>query len=122
MEPRKVVAVVDDDPRILESLRELLEPAGYDVRVHASASSLLANDIVSVDCIITDVGMPAIDGFELRRRAKQLRPDLPVFLISGRSDFTEPPTASEPASVFPKPFHGPTLLTAIANAVGRSNG
>jgi hypothetical protein len=42
---RKLVAVVDDDPRILESLQELLESAGYDVSLHSSGSSLLASGV-----------------------------------------------------------------------------
>lgn len=121
-EARKVVAVVDDDPRILESLEELLESAGYDVRLHASASSLLASDIASIDCLITDIGMPVMDGFELRKRAKQLRPDLPVFLISGRRDLIESPASGEVEAVFHKPFDGPTLLAAVANAVRRTKG
>src|SRR5262245_19914405 len=107
---------------ILESLKELLESAGYDVRLHATASSLLASDVASIDCLITDIGMPVVDGFELRRRAKQLRPDLPVFLISGRRDLTESRPAAELEPVFHKPFDGPTLLAAIAKAVRRANG
>ena len=119
---RKLVAVVDDDPRILESLQELLESAGYDVRLHSSAGSLLASDVASIDCLITDVGMPVIDGFELRRRAKRLRPELPVFLISGRRELTESKDGGELDAFFPKPFDGPTLLAAIAKAVQSTSG
>jgi hypothetical protein len=45
---RKVVAVVVDDPGILESLEALLESAGYDVRLHSSGSSLLASGISDI--------------------------------------------------------------------------
>src|SRR6185503_2540204 len=85
---RKVVAVVDDDPRILESLEDLLESAEYGVRLHSSGGALLASGVSNIDCLITDIGMPVMDGYELRDRVRQLRPELPVFLISGRRDLT----------------------------------
>jgi FixJ family two-component response regulator len=116
---RKVVAVVDDDPKILESLEDLLESAEYDVRLHSSGSSLLAGGVSNIDCLITDIGMPVMDGYELRARVRQLRPELPVFLISGRSDLT-PDRKDEgqgDTEFFSKPFDGPALLAAIAKAL-----
>lgn len=117
-----VIAVVDDDPRILESLRELLESAGYEVRTHSSGSSLLASGISDIDCLITDVGMPVMDGFELRATVRQMRPDLQVFLISGRreSSHRRYADALDDSQFFPKPFDGQALLTAIDEALGRS--
>jgi FixJ family two-component response regulator len=114
-----VVAVVDDDPRILESLQDLLESAGYDVVLHSSGPALLAGDLSRVDCLITDIGMPVMDGFELRARAKQARPELPVLLISGRRELTGARDVNdEPeATFFRKPFNGPALLAAIAAAL-----
>ena len=121
---RAVVAVVDDDPRILESLQDLLESAGYAASTHSSGTSLLASDIASIDCLITDIGMPAMDGFELRARVKQMRPDLPVFLISGRRDLTHERRGDDDGAseFFQKPFDGPTLLAAIGKALQRANG
>jgi FixJ family two-component response regulator len=120
---RKVIAVVDDDSRILESLGDLLESAGYEVRLHSSGSSVLANGISTVDCLITDIGMPVMDGFELRDQLHQLRPELPVFLISGRRDLTDEGQADGrgEAAFFRKPFNGPALLAAIAKAVQGTN-
>ncbi|TIX37521.1 MAG: response regulator transcription factor, partial [Mesorhizobium sp.] len=56
--PRPVVAVVDDDPRVLESLQDLLESAGYSARSFSSARSLLESGLTKVDAIITDISMP----------------------------------------------------------------
>jgi len=115
---RKLVAVVDDDPRILESLQDLLESAGYDVVVHASGSSLLASGLASIDCLITDIGMPGMDGFELRDRVKRLRPEFPVFLVSGRRDLTDDVAAGQGRDdLFRKPFDGSALLAAVDRAV-----
>jgi len=116
---RKIVAVVDDDPRILESLQELLESAGYEVRLHSSGSALLASDVASIHCLITDIGMPGMDGFELRDRVRQLNPQLPVFLISGRRDLAQDEQADGQGATefFRKPFDGPALLAAIGTAL-----
>ncbi len=119
---RGVVAVIDDDPRILESLEDLLESAGYEVRLHSSGSSLLASSVANIDCVITDIGMPVMDGLELRDRVKQLRPELPVFLISGRRDPSyEHPADLADAEFFRKPFDGPALLAAITKALQGGN-
>jgi FixJ family two-component response regulator len=121
---RHVVAVVDDDPRILESLEDLLESAGYEVQLHASGSSLLGSGLSGIDCLITDVGMPTMGGFELRDRVRQARPELPVFLISGRRDLTQEQHVDEQGDTnfFRKPFDGPALLTAISKALQAANG
>lgn len=116
---RAVIAVVDDDPKILESLGDLLESAGYDVRTHSSGSSLLASGVSDVDCLITDLCMPAMDGFELRERVKQVRPELPVFLISGRGDSADETQLDghDDTALFRKPCDGPALLAAIRRAL-----
>jgi FixJ family two-component response regulator len=116
---RKLIAVVDDDLRILDSLQELLESAGYEVRLHASGGSLLASGVSNLDCLITDIGMPGMDGFELRQRVRQLRPELRVFLISGRRDLGQDGQADglAEAEFFCKPFDGPALLAAIGQAL-----
>lgn len=117
---RAVVAVVDDDPRILESLEELLESAGYEPRLYSSASSLLTSGMSGIDCLITDISMPVMDGFELRDRVKQMRPGLPVFLISAQRDLAQDRRVASDVAFFPKPFDGPTLLAAIGKALHAS--
>src|SRR5688572_17021831 len=86
-----IIAVVDDDTRLLESLRELLESAGYSVRSFRTAQSLLDDKaaLAEMDCLIADIGMPAIDGFELEKLVKQARPELPVILITGRHEIAD---------------------------------
>ena len=112
-----VVAVVDDDPRLLESLEELLESANYSARCFSSAGSLLASGLSGVDVLITDIGMPGMDGFELRDWVTKARPDLPVFLITGRHEIADQSRAQGISGFFRKPFDGQALLAAVGDAL-----
>src|SRR5262245_34415545 len=65
---KPVIAIVDDDPRVLESIEELLESAGHTARTFLSAEALLnSQSLAEIDCLITDIGMPGLGGFELRQ-------------------------------------------------------
>jgi len=115
-----VIAIVDDDLRLLESLRDLMESAGYSVRLFRSAQSLLADHaaLSEIHCMIADIGMPNIDGFELEKRVKRMRPELPVILITGRHEIAHQQRAiAQGNRFFRKPFDGQALLTAIAELV-----
>ena len=122
-----IIAVVDDDPRVLESLEELFESAGHVVRKFSSAKALLDAGLSGIGCLVTDIGMPAMDGFELHDVVKKTRPDLPVFLITGRPEVGDQQRAlvNGIRGFFRKPFDGPALLGAVGDAlqthVGGSN-
>ena len=117
---RFVVAVVDDDHRTLESLADLLEAAGYDVRLYTSGKMLWTRGGLSdIDCLISDIGMPEMDGFELRRLALSEQPELPVILITGRPELRAQDSSNiERDRYFEKPFDGRQLLAAIRQALG----
>jgi FixJ family two-component response regulator len=114
------VAVIDDDERVLESLENLLESAGHAVRLFTSAQAFLEDEaFAKVDCVISDIGMPAIDGFELERLARAARPELPVILITGRQELIQGPQATHRigARVLLKPVGEQELLRAISKAL-----
>lgn len=115
-----VVAVVDDDPGILRSLEYLLESADYRVRVFASAAELVDGDcLAEIDCLVSDIDMPGMDGFELLRQIHAARPGLPVVLITGYPETIKrlPAQAAGSPRVFTKPFRGAELLAAISEAL-----
>ena len=117
---RHLVAVVDDDPRMLESLEDLLESAGYVARSFSSAGSLLTSGLSGVDLLITDIGMPGTSGFDLRDLVKKTRPELPVFLITGRHEVADLDRGQNPNGFFRKPFDAQALLAAVDDALRKS--
>lgn len=111
---KRIVAIVDDDIRLLESLENLLESAGYVVRTFSSPKALLAAGLSDLDCLITDIGMPEMDGFQLRDAVAKARPDLPVFMVTGRHEIADQPgNAALAAALFRKPIDGRLLLAAM---------
>lgn len=115
-----VVAVVDDDQSILRSLEYLLESADYAVRVFTSAKALLDSGCLpQIDCLISDIDMPGMDGFELLRQIHAARPGLPTILITGYPERLKrlPPLAGSNPRFFTKPFQGPELLAAVSDAL-----
>ena len=121
---KPVVAVVDDDHRLLESLVDLLESAGYRVRPFVSAAQFLDTAVAEVDCVISDIAMAGVDGLALQQIIRNLRPTLPVILITGHHEFA---TAEREATrggrrLFEKPFDRQELLAAIDSELRGSSG
>ena len=86
--PGATILLVDDNPHGLIARRTVLEELGYRVRIcESGAEALELFAAQPVDLVITDFRMPAMDGVELITRIRQVRPDLPIILLSG---FVEP--------------------------------
>jgi len=118
--PPGFIAVVDDDPRVLESLGTLLESADYTSHLFASASALLESGCMTqINCLISDIDMPAMDGLELLRVVKAQRADLPIILITGRLDLLNrlPVVGLDYYRLFKKPLDAQELLKAVSDAL-----
>ena len=118
--PGYIIAVVDDDPGILRSLENLLESADHAARVFASAEALLESGcLAEIDCLISDIDMPVMDGFELLRAVRAARPELPIILITGYPEMLNrlPPIGPGRYRLFKKPFNGQELLAAVGDAL-----
>lgn len=120
---KPIVAVVDDDPRIRESLESLLESAGLEARLFPIAEDFLSGQLLAdTDCLITDVRMPKMDGLELQRRLQSKRPELPViFITAHHEDRIEQCAFAQGAAFFVhKPFDADELLRAVMLALSES--
>lgn len=114
---RAVIAVVDDDPGVLASLVLLLASADYEVRQFTSAAALLeSGELRVIDCLISDIGMPDIDGFALGRVAQAARPGLPIVYVTGRPELLSSSTVEGigPHRSFTKPLNSREFLAAVA--------
>jgi len=115
------VAVVDDHPSVCEALVNLLESAGHPAVGFLSAEDFLSSDAGSgAGCVITDVQMPGMDGFELIEALRRTRPDLPVILITARREIEllERARSSGARDVYQKPLDEDRLLESVAACVG----
>jgi CheY-like chemotaxis protein len=106
----RVVLVVDDEPLLLEMLCAMLEDLGCEpVCVGCPVKGLAKIEAdPRIAMLITDIQMPAMDGFELASRAKAQRPDLRVVLMSGQ----DPGRPGYP--VMKKPFSQQQLAELVA--------
>jgi FixJ family two-component response regulator len=119
----QVVVGVDDDFRVREAITSLVESAGYASRVFSSAEEFLqSGTLAGTSCLITDVRMSGIDGIELQRRARLVRPELPIIFISAHRDDEIRQQALHGGAVdfMFKPFDAAGLLVVIDRVLKQS--
>ena len=117
---RSLVAVVDDDESVRESLPDLLREFGYAVQVLASAEEFLGlGDLGRTKCLILDVAMPGMSGPELQRDLQRRGQAIPVVFITAHADDTVRPRLLEQGAVdcLFKPFSESALLAALDTAL-----
>lgn len=112
------VLVVDDEPANLEVIRAMLGRVGFHVRTAGDGDegvARLRECPESTRLVILDLTMPRLNGAETLRQMRQLRPDLPVVVMSGYGHQEALQQLSETRrSVFlPKPFSMAGLLAAV---------
>jgi len=117
----RLVAVVDDDISVRESLDSLIRSVGMEVRVFASAEEFLtAAHPRKADCLVLDVRLPGMSGVELHRYLLARNRTVPVIFITAhasddrarlqaRSDWT--------VAYLTKPFGEDELLDAVHAAL-----
>jgi CheY-like chemotaxis protein len=119
------VLVVDDEPAVRSLLARALEAHGHVVRVAAhgaEALGLCLKHSSTFDCVITDVRMPVMDGWELGRRLRERWPDLPILYISAFDSeiAARRRRASRASGFLQKPFNRDELLGRVWELVDRS--
>ncbi|WP_028620229.1 hybrid sensor histidine kinase/response regulator [Pseudomonas sp. Ant30-3] len=115
--PRLCVLVVDDDSLVLTSTSLLLEDLGHRVISAVSAAQALKvfDSDQAVDLVITDMAMPQMDGAQLAREIRNLRPDLPIILATGYAERLEGFATKLPR--LSKPFTQLNLVEIIATTM-----
>jgi len=116
----RIVAVVDDDKSIRESLPYLLREFGLAAKAFASAQEFLSYDyIADIRCLILDIVMPGISGPELQRELVRRGYLIPIIFITARSTESIPPDLLQHGAVkcLFKPFSGAELRAALDSAL-----
>lgn len=117
----QTVYIVDDDPSIRKGLGRLLKSAGYEVEIFGSAREFLnVNPICEVpSCLVLDMKMPELSGFDLQQELKQKNYALPIVFITGHGDIPMSVKAMKTGAVdfLTKPFDEDDLLSAIQEAL-----
>ena len=112
-----LVAVVDDDISVRESLESLIRSVGMAVKVFASAEEFLnANGQNKPDCLILDVRMPGMSGVELHRHLMAAHCKVPVIFITahGYDDRARSEASSDyTVAYLTKPFSEDELLDSV---------
>jgi FixJ family two-component response regulator len=115
-----VVAVVDDDESVRESLPDLLREFGLATHSFSSAEEFLTSDsLVQTGCLILDIAMPGMTGFDLQRELKLRGHSIPIIFISAQKDEVVRRRAFQQGAVefLSKPFSDTALLQALNTAL-----
>lgn len=118
-----VVATVDDDRRVRESIQNVLESAGYTAVLFESAEEFLESAALPrAACVIVDMWLPGLNGLELQRRIRQQWPSTPVIFVTAHDDDNVRIQALRDGAYefMLKPFDADTLLDNVARAVSGS--
>jgi FixJ family two-component response regulator len=113
---RLLVAVVDDDESVRESLPDLLNEFGFTVRTFSSALEFLASGALDqTECLLLDIAMPGMTGIELQAELKRQDKRIPIIFISATRDEALRTRVVELGAIacLTKPFSETALLEAL---------
>ena len=115
-----MISIVDDDDSVRDSLQRLMRSVGLAVNVFASAEEFLNSDRLRyTDCLILDVRLPGMDGFDLQRHLANSHSEIPIIFITSHEDDELRARALNAGAIdyLLKPFNNKDLLDAIDEAL-----
>jgi DNA-binding response OmpR family regulator len=118
------ILVVDDDPAIRQLLADLLEMDGHGVRFAADGlAAVKALDVLRPDCVVLDVMMPGLDGYEVLRRIRSQEGEpVPVIMLTASADAASAAKAWTDGvdHYLAKPFRADEVLDLIDGLLGEA--
>jgi len=117
--PRRI-SIVDDDASIREALKGLMRSVRFDVEAFASAEEFLASDRLNeTDCLILDVVLPGMSGFDLQNHLNVAKPSIPIIFITAHSDDSSRQRALKRGAIdlLGKPVRREALFKALQSAI-----
>jgi FixJ family two-component response regulator len=116
-----LISIVDDDPSICRALRRLVQSAGYAAETFQSAPAFLDSfSLGRTACLVLDIHLDGMSGFELQERLAADRAGIPIVFITAHHDAPTRERVDRAGVVayLRKPFDERVLLDAIGRAVG----
>ena len=120
MSRASLIAVIDDDTSCRLALAESLRSLGYEAREFASAEEFISGDEDGFcDCVITDIHMPGMSGFELGRLLAARDSPVPVILVTALrgQGLENKAKASGSVCLVKKPFQSDALVGCLQRAL-----
>jgi DNA-binding response OmpR family regulator len=119
----ETVLLVDDDPDVRTCVGEVLRIGGFGLLEAADGTEALRiaeTTLRPIEILVTDVNMPGIDGLELARRVRALRPAIGIVYMSGApADVVAAWDLLTETVFLPKPFGADVLLKRVHDVMGR---
>jgi FixJ family two-component response regulator len=118
-----VVCVIDDDVSLLRALQRLLGASGFHVKAFSSAEEFLAaRNVASVGCLVVDVHLGGLSGFELHDRLVSAGRRIPVVFITAHDDSLTRERARRAGAIdyLRKPFNDELLIAGINRALAQA--
>jgi len=119
-EPRFLIAVVDDEESVRKALERLLRSAGREVQTFRSGAEFLHSlQARRPACLVLDLHMPAMTGFDVQAQLNARNARLPTIFISAFDDSAAEPRALQGGAIrfLHKPFQDQDLLEAVEQAI-----
>src|ERR1700693_4650169 len=116
----QIIAIIDDDEAMQDSLRDLIEAAGLEARCFGSAEEFLESDLHrKAACLILDVRMPKMSGLQLQAKLKEEESNVPIIFITAHGDARMRIQAMREGAVefLAKPFDHHVLLKRVRAAL-----
>ena len=117
---RQTIFIIDDDASVRRALRRLIRSVGLNVVTFATAEEFLqAPHQPAPDCLILDVHLPGLSGFELQERLTAEGSAVPIVFITAYADDQVRELARQGSAIafLEKPFEEQALLDALARAL-----
>jgi FixJ family two-component response regulator len=118
--PPPRISIVDDDASIREALKSLMRSVRFTVEAFGSAEEFLASEhFDETACLILDVTLPGMNGFELQKHLNVEQHSIPIIFITAHADETARQRALKAGAVdlLSKPVRRETLFKAIQSAI-----
>jgi FixJ family two-component response regulator len=119
-----LISVVDDDRSVVEAMVSLIQSVGYKVKGFRSAEDFLkSRQMLNTACLILDVRMPSMGGFELQRRLAAKNYRIPIIFITAydSDDVHSQAFQAGAAGLLCKPFSQESLFQAVRSALANQH-